>query len=84
MQLLTPCSDPVPPNATVVFEVEVYAVSRGPRSMEAFSIMDNDKDKSLSKDEVTTIHIPDMRVISLFIRRIWCGRLNKGGPVPYV
>ncbi|XP_018552182.1 LOW QUALITY PROTEIN: peptidyl-prolyl cis-trans isomerase FKBP7 [Lates calcarifer] len=43
---------PVPPNATVIFEVEVYAVSRGPRSMEAFIEMDLDKDKSLTKAEV--------------------------------
>ncbi|GAA6219710.1 peptidyl-prolyl cis-trans isomerase FKBP7 [Lates japonicus] len=43
---------PVPPNATVIFEVEVYAVSRGPRSMEAFTEMDLDKDKSLTKAEV--------------------------------
>ena len=45
--------DPVPPNATVVFEVEVYSVSRGPRSMEAFGEMDHDSDKSLTKAEVT-------------------------------
>ncbi|XP_026151595.1 peptidyl-prolyl cis-trans isomerase FKBP7 [Mastacembelus armatus] len=44
--------DPVPPNATVVFEVEVYSVSRGPRSMEAFRKIDLDKDKSLTKAEV--------------------------------
>ncbi|KAK5890798.1 hypothetical protein CesoFtcFv8_014284 [Champsocephalus esox] len=44
--------DPVPPNATVVFEVEVYSVSRGPRSMEAFKMMDLDEDKSLTKEEV--------------------------------
>lgn len=43
---------PVPPNATVVFEVEVFSVSRGPRSMEAFGQMDLDKDRSLSKAEV--------------------------------
>lgn len=48
-------SDPVPPNATVVFEVEVYTVSRGPRSMEAFKEMDQDKDKSLTKEEVTML-----------------------------
>lgn len=42
----------MPPNATVVFEVEAYAVSRGPRSMEAFSEMDMNKDKSLTKEEV--------------------------------
>ncbi|XP_059199073.1 peptidyl-prolyl cis-trans isomerase FKBP7 [Centropristis striata] len=44
--------DPVPPNATVVFEVEVYSVSRGPRSMEAFKQMDLDQDRSLTKAEV--------------------------------
>ncbi|KAM6955355.1 peptidyl-prolyl cis-trans isomerase FKBP7 [Lycodopsis pacificus] len=44
--------DPVPPNATVVFEVEVYSVSRGPRSMEAFGEMDLDGDRSLTKAEV--------------------------------
>uniref|UniRef100_A0A3Q4HK13 peptidylprolyl isomerase n=1 Tax=Neolamprologus brichardi TaxID=32507 RepID=A0A3Q4HK13_NEOBR len=43
---------PVPPNATVVFEVEVLSVSKGPRTMEAFGRMDLDKDKSLSKAEV--------------------------------
>ncbi|XP_032424668.1 peptidyl-prolyl cis-trans isomerase FKBP7 [Xiphophorus hellerii] len=43
---------PVPPNATVVFEVEVLSVSRGPRSMEAFGQMDLDQDKSLTKGEV--------------------------------
>lgn len=83
MQLLIPCSDPVPPNATVVFEVEVYTVSRGPRSMEAFGQMDGDKDRSLTKDEVTMIHNPDMCVINSFLCHVWCGRLNKGGPVPY-
>uniref|UniRef100_A0A3B3ILX5 peptidylprolyl isomerase n=1 Tax=Oryzias latipes TaxID=8090 RepID=A0A3B3ILX5_ORYLA len=45
---------PVPPNATVVFEVEVLSVSRGPRSMEAFTLIDLDQDRSLTKAEVTT------------------------------
>ncbi|CAL8267247.1 unnamed protein product [Lota lota] len=43
---------PVPPNATLVFEVELYSVSRGPRSMEAFREIDLDQDKSLTKEEV--------------------------------
>ncbi|XP_054643469.1 peptidyl-prolyl cis-trans isomerase FKBP7-like isoform X2 [Dunckerocampus dactyliophorus] len=43
---------PVPPNATVVFEVELFSVSRGPRSMEAFGNIDIDKDRSLTKAEV--------------------------------
>ncbi|XP_037832136.1 peptidyl-prolyl cis-trans isomerase FKBP7 [Kryptolebias marmoratus] len=43
---------PVPPNATVVFEVEVLSVSRGPRSMEAFGHIDLDRDKTLTKAEV--------------------------------
>ncbi|KAL4635658.1 peptidyl-prolyl cis-trans isomerase FKBP7 [Arapaima gigas] len=44
--------DKVPPNATLVFEVEVFSVSRGPRSMEAFREMDLDADQSLSKTEL--------------------------------
>lgn len=36
--------------------MEVYSVSRGPRSMEAFGHMDLDKDKSLTKAEVTMIY----------------------------
>lgn len=47
--------DSVPSNATVIFEVELYSVSRGPRSMEAFTQIDLDKDKSLTKAEVTII-----------------------------
>ncbi|XP_049583757.1 peptidyl-prolyl cis-trans isomerase FKBP7 [Syngnathus scovelli] len=43
---------PVPPNATVVFQVEVYSVSRGPRSMEAFGQVDTDQDRSLTKAEI--------------------------------
>ncbi|XP_056145950.1 peptidyl-prolyl cis-trans isomerase FKBP7 [Lampris incognitus] len=43
---------PVPPNATVIFEVELFSVSRGPRTMEAFADMDLDKDRSLTKAEV--------------------------------
>lgn len=46
----------MPPNATVVFEVEVLSVSKGPRTMEAFGRMDLDKDKSLSKAEVTLFY----------------------------
>ncbi|XP_034042787.1 peptidyl-prolyl cis-trans isomerase FKBP7 [Thalassophryne amazonica] len=44
--------DPVPPNATVIFEVELFSVTRGPRSLEAFGEMDIDKDRSLTKTEV--------------------------------
>ncbi|MBN3321549.1 FKBP7 isomerase, partial [Atractosteus spatula] len=42
----------VPPNATVIFEVELYTVTRGPRSIESFKEIDLDKDRSLSKHEV--------------------------------
>ncbi|XP_061774542.1 peptidyl-prolyl cis-trans isomerase FKBP7 [Nerophis ophidion] len=43
---------PVPPNATVVFEVELYSVSKGPRSMEAFGKVDLNNDRSLTRAEV--------------------------------
>lgn len=47
-----PKTEPVPPNATVIFEVEVYAVSRGPRSVDAFKEVDQDADKVLTRTEV--------------------------------
>ena len=46
---------PVPPNATVIFEVELYSVSRGPRTLEAFKEMDQDQDDSLTEVEVIMI-----------------------------
>ncbi|XP_062862321.1 peptidyl-prolyl cis-trans isomerase FKBP7 [Trichomycterus rosablanca] len=44
--------DPVPPHATVIFEVELLHLRRGPRSMEAFNEMDLNNDKTLTKEEV--------------------------------
>ncbi|KAJ8255362.1 hypothetical protein GJAV_G00204020 [Gymnothorax javanicus] len=45
-------NEKVPPNSTLIFEIELYTISRGPRSLEAFREMDLDSDKSLSKAEV--------------------------------
>ncbi|XP_027004342.1 peptidyl-prolyl cis-trans isomerase FKBP7 [Tachysurus fulvidraco] len=44
--------DPVPPNATLIFKVELLHVRRGPRSMEAFNEMDHNNDRTLTKEEV--------------------------------
>ncbi|CDQ56995.1 unnamed protein product [Oncorhynchus mykiss] len=44
---------PVPPNATLIFDVELYSVSKGPRSLESFRDIDLDDDKVLTRDEMT-------------------------------
>ncbi|KAK7154496.1 hypothetical protein R3I94_007731 [Phoxinus phoxinus] len=43
---------PVPPNATVIFDVELLFITRGPRSIEAFKEIDADDDKALTKEEI--------------------------------
>ena len=42
----------IPPDATVIFEIELYAVTKGPRSVETFKQIDTDNDRQLSKTEV--------------------------------
>ncbi|XP_075687266.1 peptidyl-prolyl cis-trans isomerase FKBP7 [Rhinoderma darwinii] len=45
--------DKIPPFATLIFEIELLAISKGPRSVEAFQQIDLNNDKFLSKDEIS-------------------------------
>ncbi|XP_033862881.2 peptidyl-prolyl cis-trans isomerase FKBP7 [Acipenser ruthenus] len=45
--------DKVPPDSTLIFEIELYTIARGPRSAESFQEIDLNKDRSLSRDEIT-------------------------------
>ncbi|EFB27892.1 hypothetical protein PANDA_007401, partial [Ailuropoda melanoleuca] len=42
----------IPPDATLIFEIELYAVTKGPRSIETFKQIDTDNDRQLSKAEI--------------------------------
>ncbi|XP_073433561.1 peptidyl-prolyl cis-trans isomerase FKBP7 [Dendrobates tinctorius] len=43
----------IPPDATLIFEIELLAISKGPRSAEAFHHIDLNDDQFLSKDEIS-------------------------------
>uniref|UniRef100_A0A3B1JLD2 peptidylprolyl isomerase n=1 Tax=Astyanax mexicanus TaxID=7994 RepID=A0A3B1JLD2_ASTMX len=53
---------PVPPNSTVIFEVELLHIRRGPRSIEAFKEMDLNSDQTLTKDEHLKMEAKNLKV----------------------
>lgn len=53
----------IPPNATLMFEIELYAVTKGPRSIETFKQIDTDNDRQLSKAEVIQLLALDFRCL---------------------
>lgn len=56
----------IPPNATLMFEIELYAVTKGPRSIETFKQIDTDNDRQLSKAEVIQLLALDFRRLIFF------------------
>ncbi|XP_006151715.1 peptidyl-prolyl cis-trans isomerase FKBP7 isoform X3 [Tupaia chinensis] len=48
----------IPPDATLIFEIELYAVTKGPRSIETFKQIDTNNDKQLSKAEGINKDLP--------------------------
>ncbi|XP_055456624.1 peptidyl-prolyl cis-trans isomerase FKBP7 isoform X3 [Psammomys obesus] len=65
----------IPPNATLMFEIELYAVTKGPRSIETFKQIDTDNDRQLSKAE-ERITFLQVVVMFFFMRRYLFPSIN--------
>lgn len=72
-------SGKIPPESTLIFNIDLLEIRNGPRSHESFQEMDLNDDWKLSKDEVT---VPPSRSFSsclsahfsrnMFLKKIYC------------
>lgn len=69
-------SGKIPPESTLIFNIDLLEIRNGPRSHESFQEMDLNDDWKLSKDEVTfpssySLSLSDHFFRNIFLRKIY-------------